>query len=83
MHQMKPILKRYLNPSWLTRWITCMDPPTIDHPLPQTKLEELVGETITAKGLGVEPGIVCRHAGTRLYLRRPPALPGVRPHRAF
>ena len=48
MHQMKPDIE-LSESSWLTRWIACMDPPTIDHPLPQTKLEELVGETITAK----------------------------------
>ena len=31
-----------------------MDPPSIDHPLPQQRLEELAGETITADGLGGE-----------------------------
>ena len=34
-----------------------MDPPTIDHPLPQRKLEELVGQTITEKGLGGEKAL--------------------------
>ncbi len=34
-----------------------MDPPTIDHPLPQSKLEELVGQTITEKGLGGEKAL--------------------------
>ena len=29
-----------------------MDPPPLDRPLPQKELEERVGETITAKGLG-------------------------------
>ena len=29
-----------------------MDPPTIDHPLPQTTLEALAGQTITEDGLG-------------------------------
>ena len=28
-----------------------MDPPTIDHALPQTTLEELAGQTITEEGL--------------------------------
>lgn len=29
-----------------------MDPPSIDHPLPQTALEERAGQTITREGLG-------------------------------
>jgi len=31
-----------------------MDPPTIDHPLPQATLEKLAGQTITEEGLGGE-----------------------------
>ena len=31
-----------------------MDPPTIDHALPQTTLEELAAHTITEEGLGGE-----------------------------
>ena len=31
-----------------------MDPPTIDHPLPQTTLEATAGQTITEDGLGGE-----------------------------
>ena len=34
-----------------------MDPPTIDHPLPQTTLEELAGQTITEEGLGGEEAL--------------------------
>ena len=34
-----------------------MDPPTIDHALPQTTLEELAGQTITEEGLGGEEAL--------------------------
>ena len=34
-----------------------MDPPTIDHPLPQTTLEALAGQTITEDGLGGEKAL--------------------------
>ena len=58
MHQMKPDIEA-LSESILAYAMERMrmDPPTIDHPLPQTKLEELVGETITAKGLGGEKAL--------------------------
>ncbi len=58
MHQMKPDIEA-LSESILAYAMDRMrmDPPTIDHPLPQTKLEELVGETITAKGLGGEKAL--------------------------
>ena len=58
MHQMKPDIEA-LAESILAYAIDRMrmDPPTIDHPLPQTKLEELVGQTITAKGLGGEKAL--------------------------
>ena len=55
MHQMKPDIEA-LSESILAYAMDRMrmDPPTIDHPLPQTKLEELVGQTITEQGLGGE-----------------------------
>jgi L-2,4-diaminobutyrate decarboxylase len=58
MHQMKPDIEA-LSESILAYAMDRMrmDPPTIDHPLPQTRLEELVGETITAKGLGGEKAL--------------------------
>ena len=58
MHQMKPDIEA-LSESILAYAMDRMrmDPPTIDHPLPQTKLEELVGETITARGLGGETAL--------------------------
>ena len=58
MHQMKPDIEA-LAESILAYAIDRMrmDPPTIDHPLPQSKLEELVGQTITAKGLGGEKAL--------------------------
>ena len=34
-----------------------MDPPTIDHALPQTTLEALAGQTITEQGLGGEEAL--------------------------
>ena len=34
-----------------------MDPPSIDHPLSQTTLEELAGQTITEGGLGGEEAL--------------------------
>ena len=34
-----------------------MHPPSIDHPLPQTTLEALAGQTITAEGLGGEQAL--------------------------
>ena len=58
MHQMKPDIEA-LSESILAYAMDRMrmDPPTIDHPLPQPNLEELVGETITAKGLGGEKAL--------------------------
>ena len=55
MHQMKPEIEA-LSESILAYAMDRMrmDPPTIDHPLPQTELEKLVGQTITEKGLGGE-----------------------------
>lgn len=58
MHQMKPEIEA-LSESILAYAMDRMrmDPPTIDHPLPQTELEELVGQTITEKGLGGEKAL--------------------------
>lgn len=58
MHQMKPDIEA-LSESILAYAMERMrmDPPTIDHPLPQTTLEELVGQTITANGLGGEQAL--------------------------
>ena len=58
MHQMKPDIEA-LSESILAYAMDRMrmDPPTIDHPLPQSKLEELVGQTITEKGLGGEKAL--------------------------
>ncbi len=58
MHQMKPDIEA-LSESILAYAMDRMrmDPPTIDHPLPQSKLEELVGQTITEKGLGGEQAL--------------------------
>ena len=53
MHQMKPDIEA-LAQSILTYSMDRlrMDPPSIDHPLPQTALEERAGQTITREGLG-------------------------------
>ena len=53
MHQMKPDIEA-LAQSILTYSMDRlrMDPPSIDHPLPQTTLEERAGQTITQEGLG-------------------------------
>ena len=53
MHQMKPDIEA-LAQSILAYSMDRlrMDPPSIDHPLPQTALEELAGQTITREGLG-------------------------------
>ena len=53
MHQMKPDIEA-LAQSILAYSMDRlrMDPPSIDHPLPQTTLEELAGQTITREGLG-------------------------------
>ena len=58
MHQMKPDIEA-LSESIMAYAMDRMrmDPPTIDHPLPQSKLEELVGQTITEKGLGGEKAL--------------------------
>ena len=53
MHQMKPDIEA-LAQSILAYSMDRlrMDPPSIDHPLPQTALEERAGQTITREGLG-------------------------------
>jgi len=53
MHQMKPDIEA-LAQSILAYSMDRlrMDPPSIDHPLPQTDLEERAGQTITREGLG-------------------------------
>ena len=53
MHQMKPDIEA-LAQSILAYSMDRlrMDPPSIDHPLPQTALEERAGQTITQEGLG-------------------------------
>ena len=53
MHQMKPDIEA-LAQSILTYSMDRlrMVPPSIDHPLPQTALEERAGQTITREGLG-------------------------------
>ena len=53
MHQVDPAIEA-LSKSILSYAMDRlrMDPPTIDHPLPQTTLEELAGQTITETGLG-------------------------------
>ena len=55
MHQMKPDIEA-LAQSILAYSMDRlrMDPPSIDHPLPQTALEERAGQTITREGLGGE-----------------------------
>ena len=82
MHQMKPDIEA-LAQSILTYSMDRlrMDPPSIDHPLPQTALEERAGQTITREGLGGQRALelFIRHAGTRLHLGGSPALFGFRP----
>ncbi len=58
MHKMKSDIEA-LSSSILTYAMERlrMDPPTIDHPLPQATLEELAGQTITDKGLGGEEAL--------------------------
>ncbi len=58
MHQMKPDIEA-LSESILAYAMERMrmDPPTIDHPLPQRTLAERVGQTITSNGLGGEQAL--------------------------
>ena len=58
MHQVKPDIEK-LSESILAYAMDRlrMDPPTIDHALPQTTLEELAGQTITEEGLGGEEAL--------------------------
>jgi L-2,4-diaminobutyrate decarboxylase len=58
VHQVKPDIEK-LSESILAYAMDRlrMDPPTIDHPLPQTTLEELAGQTITEEGLGGEEAL--------------------------
>lgn len=58
MHQVKPDIED-LASSILSYALDRlkMDPPSIDHPLPQHQLEKLAGQTITADGLGGEQAL--------------------------
>ena len=69
MHRMKPDIEA-LAQSILTYSMDRlrMDPPSIDHPLPQTDLEERAGQTITREGLGVK-----EHSNSLLRRWHPPA----------
>jgi len=58
MHQVKPDIEA------LSQAIVAyamdrlrMDPPTLDHPLPQETLEAMAGQTITEEGLGGEDAL--------------------------
>ena len=58
MHQVKPDIEA-LSKSILAYAMERLriHPPSIDHPLPQTTLEALAGQTITAEGLGGEQAL--------------------------
>src|SRR6056300_1575881 len=58
MHQVKPDIEK-LSESILAYAMERlrMDPPSLDHPLPQATLDQLAGQTITEEGLGGEAAL--------------------------
>ena len=81
MHQMKPDIEA-LAQSILTYSMDRlrMDPPSIDHPLPQTDLRSAPARPLRGKVSGVKGhSNSLLDAGTRLHLGGSPALFGFRP----